>query len=73
VSSSDEWELMTITEDLEPGDYVSVASANFKKAKMMIVRSDRSSVYLKDQNGEVHSFSRTDLSNRNNWYIVGRA
>jgi len=68
----DEWELMKIADDIEPGDYVSVVSAGFKKSKMMVVSDDRT-VILKDAVGEIHSVSRTDLSHRNNWYIVGKA
>lgn len=74
MSSSSEWELLTIAEDIEQGDHVMVESDDGEDpTSMMFVKCSTKYVLLKDNNGELIKFSTTTLEElEGNRYITGK-
>lgn len=57
---SNEWELLEIAEQIEPGNYVIVEDGGVD-IRMQFVRYDRGIVHLKDARGSWHKFRGASL------------
>lgn len=69
-----EWELLAITEDIEQGDYVVTEDDEGNEEKLMFVKVKGGSVLLKDENGELFSFSASSLEENEGYrIIIGKA
>lgn len=57
----DEWELLCISDEIEPGDLIDVEDDEGDTIQMVFVRHEGKGVILKGPNGEVSRFSSATL------------
>jgi len=75
MSAFNEFELLEVSEDLEPGDYISVEDSDSGETMSMVyVRKDKTNVLLRDAAGTTFKFcQRTlELQGDDSWIIVGK-
>ena len=69
----DEWELLVITEGIEPGDLVEVENEDGETETMVFVKTKGKGVFLKGNNGEIARFSSSTLDETSGYRsIVGK-
>jgi hypothetical protein len=62
-----EWELLVIAEDIEPGDYLEVEGENSDTEYLMLVKESRHALILRDADGELVNFSPITLEEINGY------
>lgn len=73
MSSLSEWELLEITDDIEPGDLVDVDDCG-ATIKMVFVKCDRNIVTLKPRGGQRRYFRGSSLEEIDGEaYITGKS
>jgi hypothetical protein len=59
--SHSEWELLANSEDIEPGDWVSVENEDGSTQKLQYIKQKSGYVILRDRKGELFKFSADSL------------
>lgn len=56
-----EWELMAISEDIEPGDTVIVESDDGEELLVFVQEKNKNVILFRDADGEIRQFSQSSL------------